>query len=699
MSAEVDHSTMKFVAYKEGEKGDGSKIPEEMKYDDVVEYECVDGYSTDASTSEEAKGFSVRCTETGDTTSYATCSKIKCDNYQMPLVPNTNIFGEKAGFYQFEDVVRFQCIDGHTMSGKAGGSVDFSVECQNTGEFTAPESCSPVKCDDPGELAHATVSPSEKIQFGMEVQYRCQAGYESAKGETVLVMACKGDGLFDKKGPGMSDDDVSGRMGAIVSMGECLPVLCGPPPEIAYTTWKGRHTLTGDEVEVPIGTEVNFETVLDYKCDEGYSMDGTQTGDTDFSVDCDATKSFINHEATCEIIQYLVTGLVSDAASKTYGGLPVAEAGITIGGKTARTDEAGRFDLTLPKGTYTIESSAAGYINADKQVVIDGDTAIAIAMSSTLPLNSWRAVVKWKDDSDLDASVLFGKMESCEATFKHQTTASCPGAGSIVAVHENDAAKKGPETVRVDNVGDCDALGGACTITFYVEDYSGPGLAESGVNVVVYHGAEKVATFDYTEGADPKRWGVFTLDSQAGAETVLYPGAVTLCPYIDSSGEANWVTSLDMEGWSSVPENSLLTGLYRGPGEELRQIDAASYDVIADTELECWSANWAIAFNDPGEVTCKEGYFVTGIYRVAGLDLHNDHIHQIDMAKCCKPKEVPDEWVDCKDENMDFTAEGWAKCPEGKFIAGFSRSGVDTISGITKAKCCTFETKKGCPRS
>merc|ERR1719387_3065346 len=282
-----------------------------MKYDDVVEYECEEGYSTDGSTSEEAKAFSVRCTETGDTTTYAVCTKIKCDNYQMPLVPNTHVFGEKSGFYEYGDEVRYQCIDGHTMSGKAGGSIDFSVECQNTGEFTAPESCSPVKCDDPGELAHATVSPSEKIQFGMEVQYRCQAGYESHLGETVLVMACQGDGLYDKKGPGMSDDDVSGRMGKIESMGECLPVHCGPPPAIANAAWKARHAVTGDDVEVPAGTTVNFETVLDYKCEEGFSLDGTQTGDVDFSVNCNEHKSFVNHEMTCEVIKYEVKGLVS----------------------------------------------------------------------------------------------------------------------------------------------------------------------------------------------------------------------------------------------------------------------------------------------------------------------------------------------------------------------------------------------------
>ena len=92
----------------------------------------------------------------------------------MQMVPNTHVFGEKSGFYEYEDEVRFQCVDGHTMSGKAGGSIDFQVTCQTSGEFTLPESCSPVKCDDPGDMAHATVSPSEKLQFGMEVSQKIQ---------------------------------------------------------------------------------------------------------------------------------------------------------------------------------------------------------------------------------------------------------------------------------------------------------------------------------------------------------------------------------------------------------------------------------------------------------------------------------------------------------------------------------------------
>jgi hypothetical protein len=702
IAEQPDFTTMKFVAYKEGADNDGSKIPEEMKYDDVVEYECEEGYSTDGSTAEGAKGFSVRCTETGDTTEYAICTKIMCDNYQMPLVPNTHVFGEKSGYYVYGDEVRFQCIDGHTMSGKAGGSVDFKVECQTSGEFTLPESCSPVKCDDPGEMAHATVSPSEKIQFGMEVQYRCQAGYEfpdgEFAGETVGVMACKGDGLFDKKGPGMSTDDVSSRVGSVDSLGECTPILCGPPPVIAHASWKAYHSTTGEDVEVPINTEVNYETALGYTCDEGYTLDGTQSGQTEFTVTCNEQKEFMDYQVTCDIIKYEVKGVVSDASSKVMGGLPVAEAGVSMGGETTRADDGGRFQLWLPAGTYTVESSAVSYITADKEVVVAGDTIVNVAMSAELPPNSWRAVVKWKDDSDLDASILFGKKESCEATFKAQTAPNCPDTGTLTALHENDAAKKGPETVRVDNVGDCNALLGACSIYFYVEDFSGPGLAGSGVSVVVYHGTEKVATFEYPEGADEKKWAAFTLDAQTGAETVLYPGYVNLCPFIDSSGEANWAASLDMQGWSVLPEKALATGLYRGPGEELRNIDAASYDLIADTEFECYAANWAVGFNDPGEVTCKDGWYVAGLYRVAGTDLHNDHIHQIDMARCCKPKEVPDEWVDCQNVNMNFQEDGWGKCPAGKFIAGLSRSGVDTLSGITTAKCCTFETKKGCTR-
>merc|ERR1719171_1009372 len=183
-----------------------------------------------------------------------------------------------------------------------------------------------------------------------------------------------------------------------------------------------------------------------------------------------------------------------------------------------------------------------------EQQFVSGD--ITVSMLSTLAPTSWRAVVKWRDDVDIDAQVLFGRQDSCEATFRTPETLHCPDTNGLAAFHEIESSKQGPETVRLDNVGECDALTGACTIHFYVEDTSGDSLSE--VTVQVYHGSEKAATYDAPGGEkETTRWGVFTLDAQKDAQTVLYTGIKAMCPYILQTGEANWGTSLDMEGWST----------------------------------------------------------------------------------------------------------------------------------------------------
>ena len=159
------------AACKEGEEVSNPALPQPMFCNDTVVYTCDEGYSTDGSIAEAAKSFSVLCTGIADTTEYSQCTKIKCDSYQLSEVPNTDAFNLKDNFHKYEDAVRFQCTEGHTMSGKAGGTVDFSVECQANGELTDPESCPPVKCNDSTEIPHATVSLSDKIQYPMAITY------------------------------------------------------------------------------------------------------------------------------------------------------------------------------------------------------------------------------------------------------------------------------------------------------------------------------------------------------------------------------------------------------------------------------------------------------------------------------------------------------------------------------------------------
>merc|ERR1719161_804141 len=83
---------------------------------------------------------------------------------------------------------------------------------------------------------------------------------------------------------------------------------------------------------------------------------------------------------------------------------------------------------------------------------------------------------------------------------------------------------------------------------------------------------------------------------------------------------------------------------------------------------------------------------------VGGKEIKGTGIHQIDQAKCCKPKELPKAWRDCQSVNLNFADEGWAKCPEGTMMTALERNPGQYagLSAIAKATCCKFETRGGC---
>jgi hypothetical protein len=251
----------------------------------------------------------------------------------------------------------------------------------------------------------------------------------------------------------------------------------------------------------------------------------------------------------------------------------------------------------------------------------------------------------------------------------------------------------------LDNVDGCDPTYGACGSTFYVKTKNKILDTTPGLRVEVYQGDKKIERFTFPQGGDPRMWPVFTLDAQEGAATVLYPGKAKLCPYILSEGTADWAGSMDVNDWSVVPENALVNGFYRAKGEDLHNLDVASfYDIGNTDEMICLDANWAIDFNEAGEVGCKDGYFIAGLWRVGGKEIKGTGIHQVDIAKCCKPKETPKAYRDCESVSLNFGDEGWAKCPEGKMMAGLERTPGQYagLSAIAKAKCCKFETRQGC---
>jgi len=803
-AAVVGNAQSVFTPYKEGEDVPNPALPQEMFFDVSLSYTCGEGYSTDGSAAEAAKEFSVRCTETGDATPVGSCQKIRCDNYQMPLVPNANAFNVKDTFFVYKDVVRFQCHEGFTETGRVGGTVDFSVECQATGDFTAPSSCSPVKCPDPAVQANSAVSPDRGIQFTGDAQYSCLAGYESKSGETVFGMSCMADGAYSKKAikannykeglssetecpqnkaietqeecqravlalelvedgfrdmnlwvgrdteklPGCAfdsgaefnvqfneipntaasgngkilcyddnvgtaalDPPVTNLLGAVVNLERCLPVSCGTAPDVAHATFQGFEAMTGVKTSGTKGSEFTYDMALLYTCDEGYTIDGTPAGQTQWTVTCGADKAKMGDGQTCDEILYPLTGKVADATSQIMGGFPLATASVTayarnpangqydVRAASSRTGVDGLYNLGVKLGEYRVTADLAGYIMVQRQVTVTGAIVQDLAQSPILLPNEYRAVLRWTGGANLDLIATFGKAENCMVSYSRTSVAVCEGT-PMTAAHETDSAAKGPESVKISGVGDCNALQGACTIRVYVKDRSGEDLPNQDALVTLYKGSEEVGKWKFPDYGDSKLWPVLTIDASEGADTVVHDGLVTLCPYVSSDGEEDWGEALETVGWATLPQNSLMTGIWRAEHESLSNLDIAAYDTLGDTMgLDCLDLSWAEEFNDPGAVDCAEGYFIAGLYRTGGtqrIESGDAGIHQIDMARCCKPREAAATWNQCEDVTWNFGESGWAKCPANKFVAGLHRSIEAGLSGITKGKCCAYSTADGC---
>ncbi len=89
---------------------------------------------------------------------------------------------------------------------------------------------------------------------------------------------------------------------------------------------------------------------------------------------------------------------------------------------------------------------------------------------------------------------------------------------------------------------------------------------------------------------------------------------------------------------------------------------------------------------------CPNGYFLNGLYRTNGFNLHN-----IEKAKCCKPANHPKFYEHCYPEytGATFDNEGWTTCKKaGYYVAGVKRDGgpSDWLYNIEYFKCCKMWT-------
>jgi hypothetical protein len=168
---------------------------------------------------------------------------------------------------------------------------------------------------------------------------------------------------------------------------------------------------------------------------------------------------------------------------------------------------------------------------------------------------------------------------------------------------------------------------------------------------------------------------------------------------------SDWSRSFDKWGWSTCKDDNLLIGLKRdGAGDALynlafgkcaRPCEGGASDKNYLRLEHCYHENWWKKFDFKGGKLCRKNYFVAGLFRS-----HCNSLYCLEMAKCCQvQRSVWNEckWVDIQgsfsDQNCVAKGEtmecSWAEVSDERaFVAGFYRSEVHTLNGLTYLRQC-----------
>jgi len=719
-----------------------------LKTGDSVTYTCADGYSTEGKFSEESLSFSVRCETTGMLSRAILgdreCTLIRCDNWQRPMVEFATPKTPKEQFYEYGDVILFECHAGYTTTGKMNGPGSFSVQCTRDGKFTEKhDSCLPIQCSIPN-IPHSNPSSGFKpVMFSTVVLFSCMDGYV-AKGTRANQFSgiCGAKGKLEFKGAS-----------------ECTPVQCGTPEvqpnadlflpadhgtmlldTVTSRTGGGlwrrvfphrqvelglmqKKTQDVDLVPFPLGqvmTSVDSPVIV--KCHSGYTIGGMAGGVATYSLQCQSSTVFVAMmgnvalPSTCEGPKFQVRGVVTDAQSasifldKTL--LEFKLAGKTVA--TANTDYNGLYTVSVAAGTYHLVIKRSGYITYEAELVIVTSIAVGgagdAALSKVLAEGEWRVTLTWaRHSEDLDSHTYLGK-DAKDLVFFSQTTIYDSGSGITVTLDRDDTDGFGPETTTFKGIGDCTRKPN-CLVKFMVDNYT-PKDGDIGTSeaiITVYRGSAVAKKYNIPrDAADARIWPIFTLDATKGATEVLFDGDQTYGPTLlpmNDLDRQNWASSFDSERWSKFEENRfhLLVGFHLEDFSGLSRIQEASWAAVDHTEkFDCRDVDWfeasAAWSEELGWSLCGEGYYIAGFYRIGDKWDADRGPHQLTKAHCCKPEELPKEWGAC--HNQPLSGEpGWSSCKESEagrqtLMVGLRmKYGSDIPEGMSMkalrdAKCC-----------
>lgn len=171
-----------------------------------------------------------------------------------------------------------------------------------------------------------------------------------------------------------------------------------------------------------------------------------------------------------------------------------------------------------------------------------------------------------------------------------------------------------------------------------------------------------------------------------------------------SCDDGDWYLSFDKQGWSKCSSSySYISGLTRSDVKAnnyaldyIHHLEGAKCckgygEFACDNESNCKQVSWKSTIGSPNSWSnCPTGYFLNGLYRSAGGNVHN-----IEQATCCKPKTAPERYGLCYKEDVwsafDYDKTGTVSCSKpGYYITGLFRSRCDLLYCIEEFLCCSM---------
>jgi len=472
----------------------------------------------------------------------------------------------------------YKCKEGHTLNGEAGGQSTLTLGCGEDGEFPPATHCKPVTCGQPPELVDATPEATAEVRFPNNAVFFCGVGYafnETDPADIRLEVPCRASGDFEIPTGTYTPACVQGsiedyneklfatdattesacRAQCAATAGcvafdyapvrwsnscrgigpntprlgidtprkycempkanskQCVRLSCGEPPALDSAVHSAGVRRFGDVVE--------------YQCAEGYTVDGSSVGRTNFQIRCQENALFSEPLVfACQAITATVVGRVSDATN--LAPVPGVTVELSGGGdhhdawsKTAATNSQGRYMVTVPAGAAELRATRDGYIGYSQGA--SDAMRPEIFISPKMSADTLRVVLTWEErPKDADLHIYWGPARACHVYYARPTVSSCHGLGAAHEVDDMDG--NGPETIRVTSLQHGCRGTASCKLYINVENYSGrPSLIAGKAIVRVYQADRELAEYQVTKDmgvVEDDRWFVAVFDGKTNQISV-----------------------------------------------------------------------------------------------------------------------------------------------------------------------------------